>query len=118
MKLKHDIPEFKYGHSMGFPSKCHFQVYQNNSESISVAVITELNDNTGASVTSAITVIVDKALAEGLIDYTTFFIEHYPPRPNAPETFDFVSMYYIDGEFSHPVWRRMTIEQVNSLINS
>lgn len=99
----------------GLPlTRCRLRLYEAPGRP-PVAVVTELVDNPGLSVTNAAE-YVWRALARRL-DSTRFtLVEHYGPESFAggsePAQFDVVTV----GAGGEPSWRRISIEEVRELV--
>lgn len=74
-------------------------------------ILTELDENTGTSVTNMIeqlATLVYHRYLEGVPTENITWIEHYPERgtrKEIPETFDQVEMKWDSKQFRHPVWK-------------
>lgn len=99
---------------MGSQVRCRLRLYQHGGRR--VALVSELPDNPGASVTNAAETIA--SLVSGRWGFEVW-IEHYPERgvPPLPETFDVVTF---SGSYlaltRPPRWHRITREAVAALI--
>jgi hypothetical protein len=130
---------WRYKGYHGCRSFCHLRIYQPKFPCPLYVVFTELDSNTGTSVTNRI-----EHLATGVwrkihiwnargrhvkmrVDKIPIWIEHYPNRGlynphkaqwQVPESFDFVELQQKeDGSFANPNWKhtaRMTIEMILS----
>lgn len=104
-------PEYfvTYGHRR---ARCGMDLLELDDQRLQVT-FTELPDNRGRSVTNAI-----EELAELLMLWRDLplsrlrFVEHYPERPRAPETFDEVTFKLTEPLPKLPIWRRLTPAQV------
>jgi len=94
----------------GIEARCRLQVHRHEGQT--VAIVTELPDNPGMSVTNAAEWLLP-ALAQqyGLPD-DTVWIEHYE-RLHEPDTYDLVTL-----KGRSPSWRRLALEQVERLIGA
>lgn len=95
----------------GIEARCRVQVHRHEGQT--VAIVTELPDNPGMSVTNAAEWLLP-ALAEqyGLPDGTVW-IEHYERLHGEPDTYDLVTL-----RGGSPSWRRLALEQVERLIGA
>jgi hypothetical protein len=122
MLLYDGLWHFKGYH--GCASFCHLRIYQSSAQSSLYIVMTELDANTGTSVTNAVESIANEIWKDlhhgdrachGLQFPSPVWIEHYPNRGifNAktskweiPETFDLVEFEQSEeGAFCRPQWR-------------
>ena len=110
----------------GVKSVCYLRLYQPKEPRPAIAIFTEIEGQTGTSITNRIEVLA--ALACEFLqkpDAAPVVIEHYPNRGvhntytdrwQFPEHFDFVEFSRkSDGSFEKPKWRRtsrFTVEQL------
>ena len=110
----------------GVKSVCYLRLYQPKEPRPAIAIFTELEGNSGTSVTNRIEVLA--TLAWEFLQKpaaTPIVIEHYPNRGvhnthtgrwQFPESFDFVEFSrQPDGSFEKPKWRRtsrLTVERL------
>lgn len=108
MKAVDTIHRYKLPPGSGIEARCRVQVHRHEGQT--VAIVTELPDNTGMSVTNAVEWLLP-ALAEqyGLPDGTVW-IEHYERLHGEPDTYDLVTL-----RGGSPSWRRLALEQVEAL---
>ena len=97
--------------------RCRVRVYERNNGS-HIVLLTELNSNSGESITSACDRIAT-ALVETkkLRPTTTRWIQHEPPYQGVPEVFDELRFDWKDDNIaSDPKWQRLTDGQVEAMI--
>ena len=100
-----------------FPAFCDVRIYEGGSYGrLRVAILTELPDNTGMSVTNACEDIATELVRlRGLTPGYTIWIEHYPDRHH-PESFDLITFEWKGGVARSPDWRRVSREWVEQLV--
>jgi hypothetical protein len=103
------------------PAACRLRLYQH--EGRTVALLTELNDNPGASVTNCAETVAHLVVREYELDpERTTFIEHYPGRPGPKgavrdENFDLVTFTERQwDQFKGTHWQRLDVDQVQAFI--
>jgi hypothetical protein len=119
----------------GFPAHCHIRIYDHNQKTIVVA--TELEDNTGTSITNMAEYIATDIWVDlGRPPLERFmWIEHYPERgiiagrPTIKEDFDMVTFEQTTWKFGEPdhqadypqvlrepKWKHITKDELERLI--
>ena len=102
------------------PSRCGLKIVKKSRETIVIA--TELvGDNPGTTVTHFCDRLASLVCGDYGIDPSSLvFIEHFPDKGSKlafyQETFDRVSFTLTPGGFTEPKWRRLTKEEVDSLL--
>lgn len=111
MKTTETIHRYKPPGGGMIEGRCRLQVHRHEGQTI--AIVTELHDNPGMSVTNAAEWLLP-ALAQryGLPD-DTVWIEHYERLHGEPDTYDLVQL-----AGGSPSWQRLTLEQVERLIGA
>ena len=102
---------------------CFLQVYHAADEPV-IAIVTELPDNWGTSITSAITDIADRVrCGYGIAQEDLVVIEHYPAGtqhrrdfPDDEDIFSRVVFKIRGGRFQHPRWIHLPRIVVETLI--
>lgn len=98
-----------------FPAFCQVQIIKRGTYGkVNIAILTELPNNSGMSVTNACEYIATKLCQEHSLDPGhTIFIDHYPKRQG--EDYSIVSFSWNDGEASDPDWIHLPPSIVPSL---
>lgn len=82
-----------------------------------LAVVTELDDNPGPSVTNAIENVaaaVERVVGEPVASENWILVEHYPRRKTSRETFDQVRLTRSsDGKYHDPDWKHIDPEEIS-----
>ena len=125
-EVVYDGPWHYHGYH-GVRSVCYLRLYQPKETRPAIAIFTELEENSGTSVTNRIEVLA--TLAWEFLqkpDVAPVVIEHYPNRGvhnthtgrwQFPESFDIVEFERKpDGNFVKPRWRRIARAEVENLI--
>jgi len=101
----------------GRDSTCRLRVYE-MANKINVVILTELDENHGASVTNTIEAAAQEVSKEyDLKSENTIFIEHYDKRANeSEERFDLVNLNWNLGRATTPHWRHIPKREVEALI--
>ena len=96
--------------------RCRVRLYERNNGGHTV-LLTELNSNSGESITSACDRIATGLVeAKRLQPETTRWIQHEPPYHGNPQLFDELRFTWTDDDVaSDPEWQRLTDEQVEAL---
>lgn len=113
MQTRHHIVSYKVPHNR-IEGLCGISVFQASPE-MAVVVLTEFQQNPGMSVTNAIDVIATKAKRAFLSNVphaNIIWVERYEVGSQAAastlstgETFDLVSLSWIDNAYAAPHWR-------------
>ena len=117
MKPLHDyFYRFPNGH-LGVPGRCRVRVYKRKNGTHTV-LLTELNSNTGESITSACErIATDLAAAKRLNPKTTRWIQHDPPQNDLPQVFDELQFTWDSNHTAHdPQWQSLGDEQAEAFI--
>jgi len=100
---------FQYKDSYNRDARCGVEVVEVNGKIY--AILTELPDNHGVSVTNAVgiiaTVVYNQFLSNKPIDKIVW-IEHYI-KPE--ETYDEVTLFYNGAVFQQPQWKRIKMPE-------
>jgi hypothetical protein len=102
----------------GRPARCRLRIFALGPDRPLVALVTELRDNPGTSVTNRAEVLAGLVTREYSIDPDVMcWIEHYPTG-HFPETFKRVEFQSGSrpGELERPAWSLMTRAAVERLI--
>lgn len=116
MKPLHDYSyHFPHGH-LRLPGRCRVRIYKRNNGTHTV-LLTELNTDSGESITSACEhIATDLAAARGLDPRTTRWIQHNPPHNDLPQVFDELQLNWdAVNTASDPQWQRLDVEQAEAL---
>jgi len=122
------MERFKYETKSGKGGVCGLDVRE--SPDRRVVILTEVSDNPGMSVTNACEQIVTQLAASrgwldpvtGKMDKSTVWVEHYSGSSYKPlddtfeDTWDLVTFTQAGGEFTSPVWRRLSQEALTKLV--
>lgn len=106
-----------YKNGLGIEGLCDVEIYR--SDTVTVVIITEREDNEGPSVTNTIEIIASLVYRKHLFPYAPErirWVEHYLERPMgkfemAPESWDAVVFGEYDPkarEFRRPEWSRIS----------
>jgi hypothetical protein len=90
-------------------SRCRLRIYERQGST--VAVLTELADNDGMSVTNAIEWLLPQVAKQYELPSDTIWIEHYEPQQGLPESYDLVSL-----ASGAPTWRRLSGDELQALL--
>jgi hypothetical protein len=98
------------------PGRCRVRIYKRKNGTHAV-VLTELNSNSGESITTACERIVTGLVStKGLNPKSTRWIQHDPPHDDQPHLFDELQFTWDDDNTAHdPQWARLDDEQVETL---
>ena len=116
MKPLHDyLSRFPNEH-LGMPGRCRVRIYKRKNGTHTV-LLTELNSNTGESITSACErIATDLAAAKRLNPKTTRWIQHEPPQDDLPQLFDELQFNWDAVNTAHdPQWQSLDDEQAEAL---
>lgn len=116
MKQLHDyFYRFPNGR-LGVPGRCRVRVYKRKNGTHTV-LLTELNSNTGESITSACErIATDLAAAKRLNPKTTRWIQHDPPQDDLSQVFDELQFTWDSNQTAHdPQWQSLGDEQAEAL---
>jgi hypothetical protein len=116
MKLLHDYFYRFPNEQLGMRGRCRVRIYERNNSAHTV-LLTELNSNSGESITSACeNIVTNIAATNGLSPKTTRWIQHDPPHDELPQVFDEL-LFTWDGNnrASDPQWQHLEDEQVEAL---
>lgn len=116
MKQLHDyFYRFPNGH-LGVPGRCRVRIYKRKNGTHTV-LLTELNSNSGESITSACErIATDLAAAKRLNPKTTRWIQHEPPQDDLPQLFDELQFNWDAVNTAHdPQWQSLGDEQAEAL---
>jgi hypothetical protein len=96
--------------------RCRVRIYKRDNGS-HVVLLTELNTDSGESVTSACERIATKlAAARGLNPKTTRWIQHDPPHDELSQVFDELHFTWDSSHTARdPQWQRLSGEQVETI---
>ena len=84
-----DSPEFRFKGLNDTPSVCRARLFLNRATETIVAVVTEIADNEGTSVTNSAASLAQALCGHYCIEPTCFvLIEHYPAESGEAGTFD------------------------------
>src|SRR5687767_2077264 len=102
-------------------ARCRVRIYSER-DGPRTAILTELPENTGMSITNASEEIATMLAARWQLDpKTTAWVEHYPPEAwreeeRRDETFDEIHYTWDSNKTADtPRWRRLTIEEVERM---
>lgn len=102
---------FEYEGYWGCKSKCDIEIHGN------IVIATELDDNPGTSITNFAVQLATLVCNKFNISYKNLiWIEHYPERKRTEESFDFTTFNISEKGFSSPRWKRVTKENILSVI--
>lgn len=116
MPLYCDIARYAYPSYWNLQAVCRLRIWQRGRAT--VAMMTELPENPGTSVTNQAEVLATQVCREfELWPSLTRWIEHYPPGDSFGESFDEVT-FTLDPHagLTRPRWRRLTRAEVARLI--
>ena len=107
---------FHHEHQHNMPGRCRVRIYKRKNGAHAV-VLTELDSNTGESVTSACERIATNLAADkGLNPRTTRWIQHDPPHGDQPQVFDELQFVWVgDHSARDPQWQRLSVEEAEAL---
>jgi hypothetical protein len=107
---------FPGNHLHHIPGRCRVRVYKRKNGAHTV-LLTELNTNSGESITSACERIATTlAATRGLNPKTTRWIQHEPPHDDLPQLFEELQFTWDSTSRAHdPQWQRLGDEQVEAL---
>ena len=96
--------------------RCRVRIYKRNNGA-HIVLLTELNSNSGESITSACErIATDLVAARGLNPKTTRWIQHDPPHNGLPQVFDELQFTWSsDNTACDPQWQRLGGEQAEAL---
>ena len=116
MKPLHDyFYRFPHEH-LGVPGRCRVRIYKRKNGTHTV-LLTELNSNSGESITSACErIATDLAAAKRLNPKTTRWIQHEPPQDDLPQVFDELQFTWDSNNTANdPQWQSLDDEQAEAL---
>jgi hypothetical protein len=116
MKALHDyFYRFPQEH-LRMTGRCRVRIYKRNNGAHTV-LLTELNTNTGESISSACErIVTDLAAVKGLNPKTTRWIQHDPPHDDLPQLFDELQFTWDSNNYaSDPQWQQLGDEQAEAL---
>ena len=112
--------EYSYLGYNHIPAKCHLQIFKDEHYCHHVVIVTELPNNTGASITNAIEILAQNITSEYNI-HTMTMIEHYHRPLSIDDAIDDDTLDIVTFEgdnYSNPKWARTTLEEVRAIIHS
>jgi hypothetical protein len=116
MKALHDYFYRFPNEHLRMRGRCRVRIYKRDNGS-HVVLLTELNTDSGESVTSACERIATKlSAARGLNPKTTRWIQHDPPHDELPQVFDELHFTWDSNHTARdPQWQRLSGEQVETI---
>jgi hypothetical protein len=107
---------FPSNHLYNMPGRCRVRLYKRKNGTHTV-LLTELDVNSGESITSACAQIAtDLASVRRLNTKTTRWIQHDPPNDELPHVFEEVQFTWgRHGAASEPAWQSLSDEQAETL---
>jgi hypothetical protein len=98
------------------PGRCRVRIYKRKNGTHTV-LLTELETNTGESVSSSCEHIASNLVAvKSLNSKTTHWIQHESPQSGLPQIFDEIQFTWSrDNTASDPEWQRLSHEQAETL---
>ena len=124
--------QYDYEGFHGCQAHCQVERHHNPATGKDILILTEVEDNTGTSVTNMVEHLAARLINEYDLDpANTIIIEHYPERGRLsypyPETWDLVTPGFYkrpDGAWigcvpqspGSDMWRRLTPTEVNALV--
>jgi hypothetical protein len=116
MKPLHDyFYRFPHEH-LRVLGRCRVRIYKRSNGAHTV-LLTELNTNSGESITnSCASIVTALVVTKGLNPKTTRWIQHEPPQDDLPQVFDELQFTWDDkNTASNPKWVRLDDEQAEAL---
>jgi hypothetical protein len=116
MKPLHDyFYRFPHEH-LRMTGRCRVRIYKRDHGTHTV-LLTELNTNSGESITSTCeSIATDLAASKGLNPKKTRWIQHDPPHDDLPQVFDELHFTWDShNKASDPQWQRLNDEQAEAL---
>lgn len=115
MQSRHHIVSYKVPHNQ-IEGLCGVSIFQEGSPDMAVVVLTEFERNPGMSVTNAVDIIatkVKRAFLSGVPHENIIWVERYEAKGSKivgstltiGETFDLVTLSWIDNAYAAPHWR-------------
>ena len=116
MKPLHDYFYRFPSDQLRMTGRCRVRIYKRSNGSHTV-LLTELNTNSGESISSACErIATDLAASKGLNTRTTRWIQHEPPQDGLPQVFDELQFTWDSSHMaSAPQWQSLNAEQAEAL---
>ncbi len=108
MKTRDVIHQYKPPMS-GIQAHCRLRVYQHAGQT--VAIVTELRDNSGMSVTNAAEWLLPAMAQQYGLPADVVWLEHYERQGGKPDTYDQVTLRH-----GSPAWRRLSADELRALL--
>lgn len=104
---------YKYKGICNYDSICDIERVGN------IIVVTELEENTGTSITNMAESLATKVCNSLRIDPDKLiWIEHYPESFGLRKPYSVVSFDYVQGKFHNPKWKDITTKEFYDIIAS